>query len=365
MFKFLFKNKNKKIREDKIKEEINKQIEIDKKNCSMEQIYHILNIVDCIESRNRELRYLKVPIDYNQIERLFTSVYKDTYMINEVSSFEKYVNENIRKLIYEYLNINKNGFRPDTIELVNYELDKYDSSKWIYDILNNCKADNSESYNNYEETELSEYKKNFLEDGISDNSNDYYLARLIVFIVNYIIGIIYLIILSRKKYKFIDNNELVILSRNLYEEFDENEAIEKLFEIYKDLYDDELICIENEGIDRQTQITNSKKLNLEIMTRFSAEYMNFDLFKSFKRFKSFDVVEFLELIKYMFEDKYESNKLDKLSSEDFEEIIYYAYDKNIYEMKMIREFYSFMIINYMNTLDEKDLINITFNWKSV
>ena len=152
-FKKISEHENKKeyssLMDEETKNAINHQVKIDRANISFEQIRHMLRISWELDTVNNHLKSESMEITHNRVENLFVNVYKDTYMMEDISDFEEYVTSNIKKLIFEYLDINYD-FMFSNIEDKTYlisttepefksEFSKYDFSKSVYEILNGTK----------------------------------------------------------------------------------------------------------------------------------------------------------------------------------------------------------------------------------
>ena len=362
------------LRDKKINEQINSQIKLDKKDASIEEIKHILQIISNIKSViNGELKRELVDIDYSKVKKLFINSYKDTYMIDEVSNFEAYVTKNIRKLIFEYLGISysmlcgedldyntKAQIQRDAIEQFNYQISNYNFGDVVYEILNSTKEMSFEDVivEKISEDFQKEENQNYESSMKFDTLLSYvplvkYLVKLIIHLVNCVMSIIYLITLSRGKNELIQDNEMFTLADNLYGQFNEEEAIEKFFSIYEQLYDTELKKIEKENFFRYLVVKQKKKLNLELMFKFSFEYMNNNQVRSISYYK------------YVATENNVLKRLDLFTNEAFEDIIFNYLIKDLDKGIPFRNFYSFIIINYIDELQSKDLIRYIFDWWDV
>ena len=357
-FKKISEHENKKeyssLMDEETKNAINHQVKIDRANISFEQIRHMLRISWELDTVNNHLKSESMEITHNRVENLFVNVYKDTYMMEDISDFEEYVTSNIKKLIFEYLDINYD-FMFSNIEDKTYlisttepefksEFSKYDFSKSVYEILNGTKE-----VKFFEDEELEKILKLLL-DFDDPNATQRYLVKLIIHFVTYVMGIMYLIVLSRGRNKFLNSNELFAVANNLYDEFDEETALDKLFDIYKELYDNKLESIRKQNFIRHLFEEKKAKLNLELINRYSFEYMKNDFLKSLRFIKE-HVEEYLTL-----------DKIDNLTYEQFEKIAYICYRN---EKRDVEQAYAFIVMHYINSFGNKDLVKVVLDYFNI
>lgn len=318
------------------------------------------NIMNNIISMSRYSMNVEVKRpSYEDIENILISVYKDTYNITNLDELINYIQSNAKQNIIEKLNYNiddvsDNNFRRLLKEQLDIQLTYYDYKHKIYKILSLV---DEPSYNNPIVNEIEEiYRKEDDEDfrryemydtPLSFLHHAKYDVSLIICLYDYVMSIIFLVVLGRCKKEFLENNELLQLADNIYSQIrNEEEAKEKFFEIYDGLYSESLKNIYN-------STTNSlyRKQVIDILVKLS-----FNNMEKCRNHLQNTIIDNLTLEGIF-------NNIDSINYDILNKMMYDIQNTNFYEeFNLLSFYYVAVLLKYRKNLSGRNLIYLLWSW---
>ena len=351
----------------KIDELVKEQYNKDVKNMSLKFGEYAFNIMCNVFTMRMETVEKAVIIDFKNIKKFFKFVYRETYSITKLDEFVEYAKKNIGKIILEKLEHDfrynydepyfdeetKQKVKKELLEEFNNQTKSYNFKSYVYNILDDTKEFSYENklidkiMETYQKDQDEDFNRTFMLDDtlLSYNPFAKYVVSSLICLYSFLMGIMFLVVLSRQKNYFMENEELFKIADNLYGQFDDEEALNKLFPIYEGIYNGMLT-----GLYTGESSSFYNKQILGVLTTFSCDnmesYRSLRILSLEKEAKERGLLENIETINY----------------EVLKDIMYKYINTDLNSKYYFGYYYLFILFEYRDKIKADDLLY--YIWQS-